>query len=197
MMDHAKTISERCGQKTCSCSCSHQSKLRQIQTDTAGRSSFSNHNINGIIFHCRIQHFLHLPVQSMDLIHKKNISLLQVIEDRRHLTRLLNSRTAGHLQMCPHLIGNNACQRGLTKSGRSIEQHVIQCFSSGFCRLNINLQIIFCFFLTDILVQTLWSKTSFNPDILFRLFCRYDSAAAHIVLLFLFHSFINHAKSYL
>ena len=74
----------------------------------------------------QIEHFFHLSVQPVDLIYKKHIILLQVIEDRRHLPGLFNGRTAGHFHMYTQLISYDTCQCGLAQSRRAVEQHMVQ-----------------------------------------------------------------------
>ena len=70
MVDHAKAIPKRRSQHSCACRRADQREFRKIQTNRSGCRSFSDHNIDGIVFHRRIEHLLHLTVQPMDLIHK-------------------------------------------------------------------------------------------------------------------------------
>ena len=51
-------------------------------------------------------------------INKKDIPFLQIIENRRHFTRFLDSRPAGDFHVNTHFICDNAGQRGLTESKR-------------------------------------------------------------------------------
>ena len=48
---------------------------RQIQADRARRRPLADHNINGKILHRRIQHFLHLTVQAMNLVHMLDVRI--------------------------------------------------------------------------------------------------------------------------
>ena len=57
--------------------------------------------------------------------------------------------------MDSHLIGNDPGKGGLTKSGWSVEQHMIQCIPTLFCCGNIDLQVLLYLGLTDIIVQRL------------------------------------------
>ena len=54
-------------------------EMGKIQTDGTCCRSLPNHNIDRIILHCRIQHLLHLSVQTVNFVHKQKISLLQII----------------------------------------------------------------------------------------------------------------------
>ena len=168
MMHHTKTVTKRCRQKSCPGSRPHQRKLRQIQTYRPGRSSLPDHNINSIILHSRIKDLLHLPVQAVDLIHKQNISLLQIIKDRSHLPRLLNSRPGSHLHMNPHLIGNNPRKSSLTKPRRTIKQNMIQRIMPLLRSLYINLQSTLGLLLTNIIIQRLRPEIPLQRKILLR-----------------------------
>lgn len=53
-----------------SCCCPNQCKFGKIQTNRPCSRSLSDHNVDRIIFHCRVKHFFHLTVKSVNLIHK-------------------------------------------------------------------------------------------------------------------------------
>ena len=107
MVHHPKTVAERRGKKSRSCCRTDQSELRKIKTDRSGGSSLPNHNVNRKILHRRVKNFLHLTVQTMDLIHEEDIPLLKIIKDCRHLARFLDRRAGCYLHMSAHLIGND------------------------------------------------------------------------------------------
>ena len=98
----------------------------------------------------------------MDLIHKQQVALLQIVQDRSHLTGLLDSRSAGDLQMNSHLVGNDPGESRLAKTGRSIEKNMVQGVSTLFRSLNIYLQIFFDLGLTDIVIKDLRTKGTFD-----------------------------------
>jgi hypothetical protein len=148
--------------------------MRQIQPDRPRRGFLPQHDIDRKILHGRVQNLLHLAVQPVDLIHKQNIPLLEVIKDRRHLSGLLDRRAGGDLHMDPHLIGYDTRQGCLAQSRRAVKQHMVQGLPSRLGRINIYLQIILDLFLPDILAQHLGAKARLYVFILFRDFRRYD-----------------------
>ena len=91
-MDHPETIPQGGGQKPGSGGRPYQRKAGQLQTDGTGGSAFTDHNVDGEILHGRIEHFLHLTIEPVDFIHEQKIPLLQIIQNGRHLPRLLNGR---------------------------------------------------------------------------------------------------------
>ena len=94
----------------------------------------------------------------MNLVNKEHIPLLQVGKQCRQIALLLNGRTAGDTNVYTHLIGNNARQRGLAQSGRTVQQHMIQRLATGACRLNVNGQVLFHFILPNIVLQGLGTQ---------------------------------------
>lgn len=139
--DDTKTVAKRCRKHSGPCRSPDKRKLRKIQPDGTGGFSFSDHHVNHIIFHCRIQYFLHLTVQPVNFVHKQNVTFCKVIQDRRHLSRFCNCRSRGHFQVGTHLICNDPCKRCLSKSRWSIKQYMVQRLLPGFCRLNVDFHI--------------------------------------------------------
>ena len=185
-MDNSKTVPQRRCQHACPCGRSHQGKLGKIQPDGPGTGAFADDNVNGVIFHGRVEYFLHLPVQAMDLIHKKHIPLLEVVQDGSHLPRLFNGRPGGDFHVNIHLIGNDARQRSLSKTRRAVEQDMVQSFAPGLCRLNIDLQCGLCLLLPDVIFQILGTETVFYLNIFFQIFCC-DNSSCHVIYLLLEH----------
>ena len=111
----------------------------------------------------------------MDLIYKKDVMLLKTVQDRRHLTRFFDRRTGSHLHVHAQLIGNNTGKGCFSKARRTIEQHMIQSLISRLCRFDINLQRLLCLLLTDIFCQKLGAQFSLDLNVLFQIFCCYDS----------------------
>ena len=77
--------------------------------------------------------------------------------------------------MHSHLIGNDACKCCFPKSGRPIEQNVIQSLSSRFGSLYIYRQRLFGFLLPDIICQALGAQFTLDLKIFFQIFSCYDS----------------------
>ena len=91
-LNHTEAIAKRCGEKPCPRRCTDQGKMRQRKPYTFCIALFSKHNVYCKVFHCRIKHLFNLTVQPMNFVDKEHITLLQMIQDCRHITRLLNGR---------------------------------------------------------------------------------------------------------
>ena len=94
----------------------------------------------------------------MNLVHKKNIVLVEVGQQRRQIPRLLNRRPGGNPHIDPHLIGNNARQRSLPQPRRAMEQHMVQRLLPHLGSLDKDLQIALGLLLTNVLFEGLWPE---------------------------------------
>ena len=162
MTDHAEPVPERGREHSRPGRRADQCKVRQVKTDRPRSSSLSDHDIDRVVFHRRVQDLLHLSVQPMDLIHEQDIPRLQIIENCGHLPRLFNGRAARHFHMRSHLIGNDSCQRRLSQSRRAVKKNMVERISSLFCRLDVDLQICLGLLLTDIIRKHLRSQALLN-----------------------------------
>ena len=76
MAHDTKAVPQRSGQHARTGRCTYKRKMRKIDTQRPCRRSFSDHDVDRIVFHRRIEYFLHLPVQAVDLINEKDIAFL-------------------------------------------------------------------------------------------------------------------------
>ena len=127
--------------------------MGQIQPDGVGGRPFADDDIDGIVLHGRIQDLLHRPVQPVDLIHKKNIILIEVGQQRRQIARLFNGRAGGNANIDAHFGSNNACQCRLAQSRRAVQQHMIQRLTATARRLDEHGKVSFCLLLSDVFLQ--------------------------------------------
>ena len=125
----------------------------------------------GVIFHCRIENLFYLTVEPVDLIYKEYIVLLKTVEYRSHFPGLFNGRSRGDFHMHAHLVGNDACKSRFTEPWRSVEQYMIQGFSSCFGCFNINRQCLLGLLLSDVIFQMLGAQFSLYFKIFLKIFC--------------------------
>ena len=91
----------------------------------------------------------------MYLVDEKHVVGLEVGQQSRQIPRLLDRRTGGHADIHAHLVRDNTRKRGLTKSGRAVEQNMIEAFTALFRSLDIDLHVLLDLILTDVLVKHL------------------------------------------
>ena len=97
----------------------------------------------------------------MDLVHKQDVSLVEVCQQRRQIAWLFNGRAGGDTDVDPHLLSDDACQGRLAQSRRAVEQNMVQRFLPLPGGLNEDAQILLGLFLTDVLRQGLGPQRGF------------------------------------
>ena len=76
--DNAETIAQRRSQASYLCRRPDESKRRQVDAQGSGTRSFTDNDIQGIVFHGCIEHFLNAVRQAVYFIDKKNIPFLEI-----------------------------------------------------------------------------------------------------------------------
>ena len=97
----------------------------------------------------------------MDLINEEHIALLQIGQQGGKVAGLLNGRAAGDADLHPHLVGDDARQRGLAQARGAIEQDVIHGLAAPLGGFQINFQVLFDLVLSDVVLQMLRAKAVF------------------------------------
>ena len=94
----------------------------------------------------------------MDLIDKQHVTRLKHRQHSSQVTCLGDTRSADSSDLRMHFICQDIGERRLSKSRRTVKQHMIQCFISLQGCLDEDLQIFFQLVLPDIFIQTLGTK---------------------------------------
>ena len=120
-----KTVTQRTGQQARTGRRTHQGELRQLQRNGSRTRTLTDHNVHTEIFHRHVEHFLSRAAHTVNLIQEQHLAGGQRRQNRRQITRMLNRRAGGDAQRRLHLCRNNHCERGLTQTGRTRQQHVV------------------------------------------------------------------------
>ena len=78
----------------------------------------------------------------MDLVDEQYIALLQIGEQGGKVAGLFNGRAAGNTDLYAHFVGNDACQCGLAKARRAVEQDVVHRFAAPLGSFQIDFQVL-------------------------------------------------------
>ena len=78
---------------------------------------------------------------------------LQVGQQRRQIAGLFDRRARGDAHVYAHLVCDDGGHRRLAKPRRAIEQHVVERLAAQARRVDADLQVLFRFFLTGIILQ--------------------------------------------
>ncbi len=136
--------------------------MRQIQTDRIGRRALADDDIDRVVLHGGVKDLLDRTIEPVDLVHEQNVIFLQVGQQCRQITGLFDRRSGGDAHVHTHLVCDDGSHRRLAKTRRAVEQHVVERLTAQTCRINADLQIFFCFFLTGIILQQPWAQRTLS-----------------------------------
>ena len=105
----------------------------------------------------------------MNFIDEKNVACVQIRQNRREITGTLDGRSGRHTHRRAHFIARNMCQRCLSQSGRTMNQHMIERFAARPRRCDHDPQVIAQRVLADQLIQALWTQCTIERAIITRL----------------------------
>ena len=147
---HAKAIPQRRGKLARPGGGADQREAGQIQPDRPGRRPLADDDIQRIVLHGGIEHLLHAAVEPVDLVNKKHIVFIEIREQRRQIPCFFDGGAGGDADIDPHLVGDDARQRGLAQARRAVKQHMVQRLPPEPGRLNIDPKIFLGLFLAGI-----------------------------------------------
>ena len=78
----------------------------------------------------------------MDLVDEQHVLRLQRGEDARQVARLVQHGTAGDLEAHAKFVGDDVRERGLTQSGRAVQERVVERFATIAGSLHEHLQVL-------------------------------------------------------
>ena len=91
----------------------------------------------------------------MNFVDKKDVALGEIRQKRRQVAGLFDRWAGGDADVHAHLVGDDAGQRGLAQSRRTVEQDMIQRLIAPPRRLNVDRQVLLDLFLSVIFAQAL------------------------------------------
>ncbi len=93
--------------------------------ERAGVEPLVDDEVDGEVFHRRIQKLLDGARQPVDLVDEEDVLLAEVRQDPHQVGAPLDGRAGGRHQGRAHLVGQDPGERRLAEPGRAVEQHVV------------------------------------------------------------------------
>ena len=101
--------------------------MRNVKADGTRRRSLTNDNVEKKVTSIAgVEDLFDLVVETVYLVHKENIALLEIGEDGGKISRAGDSRPRGGAQACSHLVCHHVGERGLSQARRTREEHVVK-----------------------------------------------------------------------
>ena len=79
VLNNSKPVPQRRRQHSGPGRCSNQGKGRQGEVNRVGGWPFPDHNVDVVILHCRVEHFLHDLGQAVNFVNEENVSGLEFV----------------------------------------------------------------------------------------------------------------------
>jgi len=80
-MGRSEAVAERIGKRAKTSGRSDERETRQIQLNGPGRRSFADDDIELVVFHRRVEHFLDHLVEAVDLIDEEHVAVIEIRQD--------------------------------------------------------------------------------------------------------------------
>ncbi len=77
----------------------------------------------------------------MDLIDKEDVAGLKIGQHGRKITRSLEHRTRGYVNLCIHLVGDNVGQCGLSQARWSEDEDVVEALTAVAGRAHEDIEV--------------------------------------------------------
>src|SRR5882672_988423 len=127
--------------------------------------ALSDHQINPVILHRRVQNFLDRGNQAVNFIEEENFTLLERSEDRGQVALAFQQRAGTGLDHDAQFAGNDLRERRLAQARRAIQQYVVEGFAAAARRLDGNLDIFLHTRLADVIGEAFWADAGVNPRV--------------------------------
>ncbi len=106
-----ETVAQRRSQQARTSRRADQSKAFQIELDRSRRRALTDHDIDLIVLHRRIEHFFNNMVQAMNFVDKEDIALFEVGQQRSQVAGLLDHRPRSRFDIHAHFAGDDVGER--------------------------------------------------------------------------------------
>ena len=115
----------------------------------ARRRPLPDHDVQLVVFECRVKDFFERRLQAVYLIDEQNLLVAQVGQDGGEVALDLQGRPGSLLEGDGQFVGDDGGERSLAQPGRTVEQNMVQSLAAGFGRFNRDRQVFFDLGLTD------------------------------------------------
>ena len=142
--------------------------MRQVKPYRTRRRTLADYYIYRTVLHGGIEHLFDRAGQTVYLIDKEHVSVIEIRQQCGEVTGLLYRGTRGHAEIDIHFIRYYARKSRFAESGRAVKQNVVEAVASAAGGLDINREVFLRLLLTDIVGQSARAQGKLNIGILGR-----------------------------
>ena len=114
----------------------------QVNLYAPCRRTFVDHDVDAIVFHGGVEIFFHHGRQPVNLVDEEHVVGFERSQNACQVAGFVEHRTAGNLESHPQFVGDDVRQRGLSQSGRSVKERVVERLATVFGSLHEHFKIL-------------------------------------------------------
>ena len=104
----------------------------------------------------------------MDLVDEEDVAIIEVREDPHEVAAALDRGPRGGDEVRRHLVREDAGERRLAETGRTVEQHVVDALSALACGLDRDAKARDGLVLADVFLERAWTELALELRLLRR-----------------------------
>src|SRR5665811_1448731 len=138
----AEAVAQRCREQARARGGADERERLYLHADATRRRALSDHDVDLIVLHRRVEDLLDGGVEAVDLVDEENVALLEVGEQAGDVDLALERRPGRGVHADAELGGDDAGQRGLAEAGRPGDEHVVERVAAVASGLHEDLELL-------------------------------------------------------
>ena len=126
---NAEPVAQRVGEQARACGRADKRELREVDLHRARGRSLADDQVELKVLHRRIENFLDRRIEPMDFVDEQHIALFEIGEQSREIAGFGDDRPRRGAEVDAELARDDLRERGLAETGRTDEQHVVECLA--------------------------------------------------------------------
>src|SRR4030095_16818148 len=139
---YAEAVAQRRGEEPGAGGGADEREGRERDLDRARGRSLADDQIELVILHRGVEHFLHRRIEAVDLIDEEYVLVLEIGQQCRQIARTHKHRARSRAKADAKLARDDLGKRGLAETGRPGEQHMVERLATRFRRLDEHREIV-------------------------------------------------------
>ncbi len=131
---------------------------REGQLHRACPGALVDHDVDAVVFHRRVEVFLHHGAEPVDFVDEQHVVLLQRCQDSGQVAGLVQHGARCDLEAHAQLVGDDGREGGLPQARGAVEEQMVEGFAAHAGRLHEDAQVLDHFVLAGKVVEAAWAQ---------------------------------------
>src|SRR5579885_2601867 len=165
-MNDAESRAKRRGDEASARGGADQREMAERKRMNTRTGPLADDEIDAKILNGRIENFLDGRLHAVNLIQEEQFPRFKGSQDGGEIAFAFEKRTSAGLDRNVQFVGDDLRERGFAKTGRTIEQNVVEGFAAAARRLDSDGDIFLYALLPDIFFEAFWADAGVEPRVL-------------------------------